>query len=634
MKKIVALFFVLAGLVLVYTGPLQAQINPYLQTPTPVSVYISWHSNDTSFTKIRYGLSEANLDHVTTGSFQNISGKHWHTVRLTGLTPDTRYYYRCISGNDSSSVYPFRSQPLPGTAGRHIRFVIFGDSRYNDTIESILGPLCQNVQQTLQVKYGTAWFDSVNLVMHTGDIVWNGKNILRFENEYFSKIANLSCSLPFMISIGNHEHESPIYFDYMKYEDFTDSAVARTSYNERFYSFEIAGCKFVILNSNEKMIGAPIQKTWLNKVLTESQADPGTNLVFTFSHHPWHSEVWSEGDYDSVDVVFYPEFLKFNKMVQYSYGHAHDFELGAIVNTSNTDPMVHDFRTLLAGGGGAELTRFFSGSIDFPEIQETVDDYNYVLMDINVDDRSYVAEAYTMGKPEHPLHQVLDTWHFRMNQAPPQKPVANPVTIINPVTLSASAMSGADSCMSSWFEITGSQGDYSSPVLSKLRDREDIFENTGSPNFIPINKHAGIDLNSLEVADSILSHGKTFWYRVKYRDDNLKWSPWSDEVAFNSSGIDEQGFSSDKFNLSQNSPNPFSVSTDIRYQLKSKVHVTITIINMLGVEVATLVNEEKPAGEYSVKFTADPGCYPSGVYFVHMRCDDTFRSRKMFIVVY
>ena len=487
MKKSIAFFFMLVCLIQVHTVSLQAQINPYLQTPTPISVYISWHSNDTSFTKIRYGLSDTNLDQVTTGSFENIRGKHWHTVKLTGLTPDTRYYYRCISGADSSAVYPFRSEPLPGTAGRHIRFVIVGDSRYNDTIPSILGQLCQNVQQTLQSKYGPAWFDSVNLVMHTGDIVWTGRDISRFENEYFSKIANLSCSLPFMVAIGNHEHESAFYFDYMKYEDFTDSAVARTAYKERFYSFDISGCRFVILNSNDNIIGAPIQKNWLNKVLTESDTDPGTGFVFTFAHHPWHTEVWTEGNRDSVEIAFYREFLKFYKVVQYSYGHAHDFEMGAMVDTNSGNAVPHDFRTVLAGGGGAELTRFFSGSHDYAEIQETVDDYNYVLMDINVDDKSYVAEAYTMGKPEHPLDQILDTWHFRMNQPAPQKPVANPVTSTNPEILSASPMTGVDSCMSSWFEITKTQGNYSSLFLNKQRDREDIFENSGSPNFSPSN---------------------------------------------------------------------------------------------------------------------------------------------------
>ena len=626
-------FLITGILILVQLGNtcLQAQVNPYLQTPTPASVYISWHSNDTTFTKVRYGLSGSNLDQVKTGSCQNISGKHWHTVKLSGLTPDTRYYYRCISGTDSSAVYPFRSEPLPGTAGRHIRFVIFGDSRYNDTIESILGQLCQNVQQTLQTKYGTTWYDSVNLVMHTGDIVWTGRDILRFQTEYFTKIANLSCSLPFMVAIGNHEHESAFYFDYMKYEDFTDSAVALTPYNERFYSFEIAGCKFVVLNSNEKIIGAPTQKTWLNKVLTESDADPAINLVFTFAHHPWHTEIWTEGNNDSVDISFYREFVKFYKMVQYSYGHAHDFEMGAIVDTNSGNTVPHDFRTVLAGGGGAELTRYFSGSHDYPEIQETVDDYNYVIIDINVDDKSYVAETYTMGKPEHPLHQVLANWHFRMNQAAPQKPVANQVTSTSPVVLSATPMIGADSCMSSWFEVTYTQGNYGKPVLSKLRDRQDIFENTGSPNFFPINKNAGIVLTSLEVPDSILTAGTNYWYRIKYRDDNLKWSPWSDEVVFHYVGINDLNFSSDDFNLSQNSPNPFSASTVIGYQLRTRAFVTIKVLNAFGSEIASLVNEEKQPGEYTEHFTLNHDRYPSGVYIVQMKCDSFIQTRKMVI---
>jgi len=595
-------------------------------------VYISWHSNDTAFTIVRYGISGTSLNEVIDGSFQNISGKRWHTVKLTGLAPDTRYYYRCISGVDSSDIYPFRSEPLPGSPGRHIRFVIFGDSRYNDTIPSILGQLCQNVQQTLQSKYGNAWFDSVNLVMHTGDIVWKGSEIDRYQTEYFSLITNLSCSLPFMVAIGNHEHESANYFDYMKYDDFTDSAVAKTTYKERFYSFDIARCKFVVLNSNNKIIGAPIQKTWLNKILTESDADTGTNLVFTFAHHPWHTEIWTEGNRDSVGVAFYQEFVKFYKMVQYSYGHAHDFEIGVIVDTNSQNTVMHDFRTVLAGGGGAELTRFFSGSHDYPEIQETVDDYNYVLMDINVDDQSYVAEAYTMGKPEHPLHQLLDTWHFRMNQPSPQKPVTNPVPSTKPVILSASPMSGADSCMSSWFEVTEVQGNYTKPVLTVLRDREDIFENTGSPNFFPINKNAGIDLTSLEVPDSLLSNGTTFGFRVRYKDDNLKWSPWSDKVFFHNTGINDPDFSSNEFNLSQNSPNPFSQTTVIGYQLKSRAHVTIKILDPIGKELVTLVDEEKQAGEHSALFSADHYMYPAGIYFVQMKCNSEVQTRRMVII--
>ncbi|MCX6284344.1 MAG: T9SS type A sorting domain-containing protein, partial [Bacteroidetes bacterium] len=399
----------------------------------------------------------------------------------------------------------------------------------------------------------------------------------------------------------------------------------------RFYSFDVAKCKFVVLNSNEKIIGAPIQKTWLNKVLTESDADPGTNLVFTFAHHPWHTEIWTEGNNDSVDISFYREFVKYYKMVQYSYGHAHDFEIGAIVDTNSLNTVPHDFRTVLAGGGGAELTRYFSGSHDYQEIQETVDDYNYVIMDINVDNKSYVAEVYTLGKPEHPLHQILDTWHFMMNQPAPDKPVVALVNTANPVILSATAMTGADSCMSSRFQITATQGSYTTTVLDKIRDREDIFENTGSPDFIPINKNAGIDLTKLEVPDSIFVLGTHYWYRARYRDDNLKWSPWSNEVGFLFTGINNVNFNSEDFNLSQNSPNPFSVSTVISYQLKTRAFVTIKIFDQLGIEIASLVNEEKQPGNYAVNFSAVHDHYSSGIYFVQMKCDNFVQTRKMMI---
>jgi hypothetical protein len=620
-------------LILIRINDLQAQVNPYLQTPTPTSVYISWHSTDTSSTKVRYGLSAASLTSIKTGSFQNIYGKKWHTVKLTNLTPGTRYYYRCVSGADSSTVYPFRSEPLPGMAGQHVRFVVFGDSRYNDTIPSILGEVCMAVQQKLESKYGSAWYDSVNVVMHTGDIVWSGSHIARFQNEYFTPIANLSCSVPFMVSIGNHEHESAIYFDYMNYEDFTDPVVAATSYNERFYSFDIAGCRFVILNSNTHIIGAPIQATWLNKVLSESDTASATAFVFPFAHHPWHTEIWTVGNNDSVKVAFFPHFLNHYKVVQYSYGHAHDFETGAIEDTNSQNNILHDLRTLLAGGGGAELTRFFEGSHDYPEIQKTIDDYNYALIDVNVDDKSYTAEVFTLGKPEHPINnQLLDFWHFRMLQPPPDKPVVYAVTTANPVILSASPMAGPDSCMSSRFQITATQGNYTAPVFNKIRDMEDVFENTGAPDFIPINKNAGINLSELEVPDSILIKGTNYWYRARYRDYNLKWSPWSDEVSFLYTGIGDISFLSADFFLSQNYPNPFSASTKIGYRLNTGSFVSIKVYDRVGVEITTLVSEKKQPGTYIVRFPVTDKGISAGIYYVQMKCDNLIQTRKMVVV--
>ncbi|MCC7094438.1 MAG: T9SS type A sorting domain-containing protein [Ignavibacteriaceae bacterium] len=70
------------------------------------------------------------------------------------------------------------------------------------------------------------------------------------------------------------------------------------------------------------------------------------------------------------------------------------------------------------------------------------------------------------------------------------------------------------------------------------------------------------------------------------------------------------------FYLSQNYPNPFNPSTKISWQSPVGSWQTIKIYDVLGNEVATLVNEYKPAGSYEVEFNASP--LPSGVYFYQL----------------
>jgi hypothetical protein len=77
----------------------------------------------------------------------------------------------------------------------------------------------------------------------------------------------------------------------------------------------------------------------------------------------------------------------------------------------------------------------------------------------------------------------------------------------------------------------------------------------------------------------------------------------------------------DGYYLSQNYPNPFNPTTKINYQLPQSGFVTLKIYNILGREVATLVNEEKPAGTYELIWNAvsAAGGLPSGVYYYQLR---------------
>jgi hypothetical protein len=71
-----------------------------------------------------------------------------------------------------------------------------------------------------------------------------------------------------------------------------------------------------------------------------------------------------------------------------------------------------------------------------------------------------------------------------------------------------------------------------------------------------------------------------------------------------------------EFVLYQNYPNPFNPSTNIQYAISSTQFVTLKVYDLLGREVATLVNEEKPAGSYNVEFRMQNLQLSSGIYFL------------------
>jgi hypothetical protein len=84
------------------------------------------------------------------------------------------------------------------------------------------------------------------------------------------------------------------------------------------------------------------------------------------------------------------------------------------------------------------------------------------------------------------------------------------------------------------------------------------------------------------------------------------------------------------YSLVQNYPNPFNPTTTINYQLKFGGRVTLKVYNILGREVATLVNEEKPAGNYSIVF--DAGKLSSGIYFYRLQTGNFVATKKMILL--
>jgi len=84
-----------------------------------------------------------------------------------------------------------------------------------------------------------------------------------------------------------------------------------------------------------------------------------------------------------------------------------------------------------------------------------------------------------------------------------------------------------------------------------------------------------------------------------------------------------------EYSLSQNYPNPFNPSTVINYQLPANTYVTLKVFDVIGNEVATLVNQEKPAGYHSITFEA--GKLSSGIYIYQLTAGEMTFTKKLIL---
>lgn len=128
--------------------------------------------------------------------------------------------------------------------------------------------------------------------------------------------------------------------------------------------------------------------------------------------------------------------------------------------------------------------------------------------------------------------------------------------------------------------------------------------------------------NEYTFFDKNLSAG-TYSYRLKQIDRDGKYE-YSHSVEVTITGAPKE------YSLEQNYPNPFNPTTMIRYQLPVTNHVTLRVYDAIGREVATLVNEVKEAGDYSVPFYASQ--LSSGIYFAKLQSGEKLLLKKMMLI--
>lgn len=129
--------------------------------------------------------------------------------------------------------------------------------------------------------------------------------------------------------------------------------------------------------------------------------------------------------------------------------------------------------------------------------------------------------------------------------------------------------------------------------------------------------------------DALIEQGVEYFYRISAFDFAGNESNYSAEVSIVVTEMEPTTFP-DIFELSQNYPNPFNQGTTIQYKLPTSAYVTLSIYNISGQLITTLIREQKDAGYHSVQWDASQ--FSSGIYIYWIQADGFSAVKKCILM--
>jgi acid phosphatase type 7 len=516
------------------SASLNAQnIKPYLQSPAPTSIWVTWKTDSNTQSIVTYGEDTLNLLYSASGSCQILSDAgydnnyFYHSVKIDGLEPDHYYYYRTTTGTQSSAIYRFRTQPPVGQKNGIYRFLILGDHQMKD--DDRYERLMQAARDKVIEKYGGKIEDHISLIINDGDQVDEG-TLDQYEHVHLEQSALLSGNIPIMTTVGNHETYGsiglPLYYNHYFYDDLGYKGIVSPG-GENYYSYQQANLLFIHLSSEHTTIE---QKAWVQQIIDSAKTDTSVDWVISVAHRPIQAEQYV-GDisvYIRDEIV--PILTQTEKSVLLITGHHHLYARGQLRDL----PMYH----MISGAGGWDQYWGQSTEKNFDDEQKTIDYWAYQIAAFNADTKEMTVESYAIGSPKlgFTLDNVrIDSFYRKKDILPPEKPsilttpsdsVALPFAFIS----SAYSTTTNEPYNSVWFQVS-SHVDFSNPEIDRIRDFEDLFGTTGNPDYRPVDVNKDVDIFRFEIPHNKLSNG-SYYIRTRHRDKNMNWSPWSDPVSF------------------------------------------------------------------------------------------------------
>lgn len=526
---------VVFALSLISMGAAHAQISPYLQVPTPNSIWVTWKTASGTDTRVDFGTSQAALTQSVTGTAQSLASNYiYHHARITGLQPDTYYYYRVATGSETSQVHRFRTPPAIGASAGHLRILVMGDNQIIS--DNRFEKMVRAAKSKLESMYGSVEA-GVNLTVMVGDQVDAG-TLDQYEKVHFRMNAPISGNLATMTTVGNHEHYSDgslsLYQAHFHYEGLTYRGIAGAP-DESYYANQVGRVLFVHLNSQTT---SAAQETWLRSVVAAADQDSSVDWIISLLHHPYQAEQYV-GDISQTFRNSWMGILSASRKHALNIGgHHHLFARGQ----TRDQPVYH----MISGGTAWDQYWGQSNEQDFDDVQKTIANWAWQLIDIDVANRTMKVDTYSEA---HPIvyrtqgfnyhSRLIDSFTRRLGEAGPQQPsLLNAIggAVSLPYTFNSSAFASTTGAVlnSTQFQISRDAA-FTNLAVDRIRDFENIYGDTGAPLYEPVDIHKNLNILNWTVPAYGLSNG-TYHVRVRHRDNNAEWSAWSAAKTFTVTG--------------------------------------------------------------------------------------------------
>jgi hypothetical protein len=323
---------------------------PYLQLVTQTGVNVLWRTDVEGDSLVEWGETEALGHHVRDRSMTKN-----HEMYVGGLAPGAEYFYRVRSCLDETTTASFRTAPEPGTP---FSFVAFSDNQSGWETFTEIVPLMIEKDPWLAVS--------------SGDSVDDGWNEPDFQQQLFGPGAELWRKAPLYVGIGNHEANSPLFYDSFHFPND----------DEPYYSFAYGNVFFVGLALDTMHIALPgtPQYEFLVETLNSPEA-VAADFRVAFFHTPPYTEGWEGYDGDWVVRQFILPAMEDLGVDVYFNGHTHDYERGYL----------NGVNSYIIGGAGGGLD---SWARDVPHI--TVYQAVHHFLHVTVDGPTMTLDAIGM----------------------------------------------------------------------------------------------------------------------------------------------------------------------------------------------------------------------------------------------